>query len=66
MLIDIEIELEDSCDCFERALDICREFFPQDKELYDIILAGREHARWIASLITNREPGVIAECEKKE
>jgi hypothetical protein len=63
MLIDIEMNLEDSCDCFERALDLVRECFPDDKELYNAIIAGRDHARYISTLITKREPGVIAANE---
>ena len=63
MLIDIEQELEDSCDCIERALDLCREFFPQDKELYAAIINVRDHQRHVCTIIATREPGVIAECK---
>ncbi|MFA5037616.1 MAG: hypothetical protein WC479_10635 [Candidatus Izemoplasmatales bacterium] len=59
MLCDIESELEDSCDCFERALELAREFFPEDKDLYNTLLSGQEHARWIHSLVQKREYGVI-------
>ncbi len=59
MLLDIEMELEDSCDCFERALDIAREFFPQDKELYTTIINGRDHVRHISTIITKRESEVL-------
>ena len=65
MLCDIEQEVEDSCDCFERALDIARKCFPEDQDLYNIIISGRDHARYIASLIIKREPGVISATEQK-
>lgn len=60
MLLDIEMELEDSCDCIERALDITREFFPQDKELYAAIINVRDHARHVSAIITKKESEVAS------
>jgi len=59
MLCDIESELEDVCNCYDRALEIAKEFLPDDKELYNILIAGRDHNRWICSLIEQRESAAV-------